>query len=363
MTTLAPAHLPRTREAGEHRVPWQSIARVNWLQNRGTLLSLALLGVAFAAAIVIGESTIQSPYASYVAHGCSAHPAQVACVTTAFANNQTFFSNLVIALRVMPVAIGVFVGAPLFARELESGAFRFTWTQSVGRTRHIALSLAVLALPVAAMTAVLGLLLNWYAHPFEVVGIESQWESGLFEAGPLVAAAWSVFALSLGALLGMAIRRTVAAMAATAVLVGGLAVASYVEFVHHLLAIAPIATTRLAPDGAATGLLSIPAYRNIGPPGAWYVAGWFTGPHGQTLSENASLHLEGRFYGCWTTKRTNGEVGCVMHWLSSHGYTYWLSYQPTGRFWDFQAVEVVVLVVLAIAFALSTLRLARSGRP
>ena len=43
----------------------------------------------------------------------------------------------------MPVFIGVFWGAPLVARELETGTFRLAWTQSVTRTRWFAIKLTV----------------------------------------------------------------------------------------------------------------------------------------------------------------------------------------------------------------------------
>jgi hypothetical protein len=35
----------------------------------------------------------------------------------------------------VPVLLGAFSGAPLLSRELESGTFRFAWTQGAGRTR------------------------------------------------------------------------------------------------------------------------------------------------------------------------------------------------------------------------------------
>ena len=47
---------------------------------------------------------------------------------------------------VVPALIGIFWGAPLVARELETGTFRLAWTQSVTRTRWLAVKLAVLGL-------------------------------------------------------------------------------------------------------------------------------------------------------------------------------------------------------------------------
>jgi hypothetical protein len=46
---------------------------------------------------------------------------------------QPLVDHLPHFLTILPGLIGVFIGAPLLARELESGTFRFAWTQ--GRSR------------------------------------------------------------------------------------------------------------------------------------------------------------------------------------------------------------------------------------
>ena len=46
---------------------------------------------------------------------------------------QTLLDTILLLL--LPALIGVFWGAPLVARELETGTFRLAWTQSVTRTR------------------------------------------------------------------------------------------------------------------------------------------------------------------------------------------------------------------------------------
>jgi len=51
-----------------------------------------------------------------------------------------------LVVLVVPALIGVFWGAPLIARELETGTFRLAWTQSVTRTRWLAVKLGVVVL-------------------------------------------------------------------------------------------------------------------------------------------------------------------------------------------------------------------------
>ena len=62
----------------------------------------------------------------------------------------------------LPAVIGAFAGAPLLARELEFGTFRYVWTQGAGRTRWLVALLLAGVLGVAALGTALGALLGWY---------------------------------------------------------------------------------------------------------------------------------------------------------------------------------------------------------
>ena len=53
-----------------------------------------------------------------------------------FFNKYSFnMQPVLVGFFALPPLLGVFVGAPLLARELESGTFRLIWTQSVTRLR------------------------------------------------------------------------------------------------------------------------------------------------------------------------------------------------------------------------------------
>src|SRR5262249_56197970 len=69
-------------------------------------------------------------------------------------------------LQVIPVLVGVFVGAPLLARELETGTFRFAWTQGCGRLRWAVAKLVLLAIAVTAAAGAFSLLFSWYYQPY-----------------------------------------------------------------------------------------------------------------------------------------------------------------------------------------------------
>src|SRR5437899_5505591 len=70
------------------------------------------------------------------------------------------------ALQPVPALIGAFVGAPLLARELETGTFRYAWTQGFGRWRWTLAKLVLLALVVVAAAAAVSVLFSWYYRPY-----------------------------------------------------------------------------------------------------------------------------------------------------------------------------------------------------
>jgi len=340
----------------KHPVPWKAMARVTWLQRRSTLIGLLVVFVGCAVAIVVGQAGTHASYASFVANGCVQNRFHTPCgnFENWFANNTDPFSAMVIALHVLPVVIGVFVGAPLLSRELESGTFRFTWTQGIGRSRAVVTTFVLLAVFVTLTTCALGLLLNWFAHPFEIIGIESQWQSGLFDmTGPMLAT-WTLFGLALGTFVGSLIGRTVAAMAVTAAIVGGLLVASFVWLVHQLEAFGALTSTRLVPMGLGVGQLNLVGSENNGPVGSWLVRAWFTGPDGKRLSTAAAYNVIGRMF----DEANKGKVD-PSRWLSVHHYIYWVGYQPASRFWIFQVIAAAILTLLAALLALATVRLVR----
>ncbi|WP_414505555.1 ABC transporter permease [Streptomyces sp. NEAU-L66] len=119
-------------------------------------------------------------------------------------------------LLLLPVLIGLFLGAPLIARELEAGTHKLVLTQSVGPLRWLAAKTALPALVVLAVTTALSAVFAWL---WQVVGDEvsgSYWYSTLdFAALGPVPVAYSLLALAVGVLAGLLLRRTVLTMGVT----------------------------------------------------------------------------------------------------------------------------------------------------
>jgi ABC-2 family transporter len=129
--------------------------------------------------------------------------------------DRTLRGWLNILVTVVPGIIGVFWGAPLVAREVETGTFRLAWTQSVTRTRWLATKLGVVAGISMVVAALLSLLITWWARPLDRARAD---RFATFEQRDLVPIGYAAFALALGVTLGILIRRTLPALATTLVL-------------------------------------------------------------------------------------------------------------------------------------------------
>ena len=161
-------------------------------------------------------------------------------------------------LQVVPALIGAFVGAPVLARELETGTFRYAWTQGFGRWRWALAKLVLLAVAVTAAAGAISVLFSWYYQPYFNTGNQalnlsevSPFFPGLFDLRGVGFAAWTLAAFAIGALAGMLIRRVVPAIVATLAVYAGLAFATGVFLRQHYLT--PLLTSNLSTRPAPRG--------------------------------------------------------------------------------------------------------------
>ncbi|MGC2003664.1 ABC transporter permease subunit, partial [Trebonia sp.] len=132
-----------------------------------------------------------------------------------------------------PAVIGLFWGAPLIARELETGTATLAWNQSVTRTRWLAVKLVIGGLTAMAVTEALCLMQTWWAVPISQavadgsgVGVaQSRFSQLNFATHGITPLGYAAFAFALGVAAGALIRRTVPAMAVTLAIFAALQVA------------------------------------------------------------------------------------------------------------------------------------------
>jgi hypothetical protein len=334
---------------------WRSMIGVTWLQHRATLVSALLVYVGVGAAMAVQGVRVHGSYRQLLAAGCgSARPAgDCPRLLDAMGAATGGLSAANAALLVLPVLLGVFVGAPLLARELESGTFRFAWTQGVGRRRWLLGKLAVLGGAAVLLSAALGGLAMWYAQPMQAAGLSSRWQSGPFNDSAVTLSAWTLCALAAGTLIGLLVGRTVGAMGLVAAVLGAV-VAVNLLWLHSALLGVGARSTPSAPSGTGLGTLNTAADRAAGPPlaGAWLLRGWYIGPDGRRLSGSEVSSL-------WDDITQAGAGKHPGSWLAEHRYVYWVSYQPADRYWQLQLAQAAIVLGVGAVLVLATVRLAR----
>ena len=323
-----------SEDASLRPVPWRQMSWVTWRQHRVALSGVAaLLG---ALAVYLWDVGLQLQHAHAAAMSC--HPAgSIACADLVGSFNGM---NRVLAngfvLQAVPALIGAFVGAPVLARELETGTFRFAWTQGFGPWRWTLAKLVLLAIAVAAAAGLFSVLLSWYYEPYLAPGNRtlslsgsSPFVSGLFDLRGVAFAAWTLAAFAIGGLAGMLIRRVVPAIVATLIVYSGLALAAGMFLRQHYLT--PLRTSNV----------DVPA-------SAWITSQWWTKGGTFAFGGRPPLSLLQQFCPAPAVGSRKPSPGTFAQCLSQHGYTRWTSYQPVSRFWPFQLIEGGWLLALSL---------------
>jgi hypothetical protein len=342
-------------DASLRPVPWRRMAGVTWRQHRIALAGVAVLLGALAVWLWSIGTSLHQAYAAAVA----CHPASsAACQNLVNTFNVSATNHAMgskgaggILLQVLPVLIGAFAGAPVLARELETGTFRYAWTQGFGRWRWALAKLLMLAVVLAAATAAFGALVSWYFQPEFATGSQT---AGLYQTSPLVMIfslravtfpAWTLAAFTIGALAGMLIRRVLPAIVATLAIYAGLAFAAGGFLREHYLA--PLVTTSSNFNLPGTGT-------------AWTISQWST-KNGRFAfaGGNPPMNLVNQFCSSVSPGKAAGPGDPFVQCLAQHGYTQWTSYQPASRFWPFQWIEGGWLLALSVLLIAATIWLVR----
>ncbi|GAA3953261.1 ABC transporter permease [Actinomadura viridis] len=243
-------------------------------------------------------------------------------------------------LLVAPGLLGMFWGAPLVAREYEAGTHRLVWSQSVTRRRWLAVKLLVVGLAAMAATGLAGLLLTWAAAPFDLVAGD-RFDATQFGARHVAPIAYTAFAFTLGAALGLLLRRTVPAMALTLLVFTVVQVAGPNLVRPHL--VAPVETTRPMTTEAIKSLRLLGRDATIGGlriPDAWVVS------TSRLLTRDGRPLDTPRYEKCLT-----GAMGDAAVCLDALDLHVEVAYQPGDRYRTFQWLESAIFLALSALLA------------
>jgi hypothetical protein len=307
------------------------MAWVTWRQHRPQLLGGLALLVALAAAALGTDLPIRAAYHRDALSGCLPPSARSGCdiIVKHFQGEFDSWAAAVRGLAVLPALVGLFVGAPLLARELEHGTHRFAWTQSITRRRWLLAKTSLLAAATIVAGGLVSVLVMWWRSPFDT--LEGRIAPSGFDIEGLVVPAYALFALVLGVLAGLLLRRTVAAMTVTLVVFAATRLA-VLEFLRQRY-LPPLHRSVIASDSG----------RQVGD---WVLSDTLVDAGGRAVStvreDAAVLHAQ--------------QAGIDPHtYLVTLGWKRVISYQPGSRFWTFQAIEAGIFVALAVAVVLATL--------
>ncbi len=330
------------RDTALRPVPWRRMAWVTWRQHRPTLISVPAVLGAVAVFLLIAGLKIHHDYAVLTA----CHPfTSNACQTlnSAFNSTDWTMANTVnILLQLVPALIGAFAGGSVLARELETGTYRYAWTQGFGRERWTIAKLALLAVVITAVTGAFSLVFTWFFQPFLAQDDLTVLSATVFDTHGIAFASWTLAAFSIGAFAGMLIRRIIPAMAVTLGAYLGLDLLTWLVLRPHY----PLALVTSHPS-----LQSGPFSVND----PWILSTWWTGPGGKPANQSLVNQVLALFpqNGAPTVKETPAQA------LAQHGITQWWRYIPVSRFWPMQFVKAGWLLALSVLLIAATVWLVR----
>jgi ABC-type transport system involved in multi-copper enzyme maturation permease subunit len=342
MTVLTMPAQP-SQDTALRPVPWRRMVWVTWRQHRPTLISVPVVLGAVAVFLLIAGLKIHHDYA-VLTTACHS-PSSNACgnLNSAFnSTDWTIGNTLNILMQFVPVLIGAFAGAPVLARELETGTYRYAWTQGFGRTRWTVAKLVLIGVTVTAAAGAFSQVFTWFYRPFLAQEDLTVLNATVFDTRGISFAAWTLAAFAIGVFFGMLFRRIVPAMAVTLGVYLGLALATWGLRAHY-----PVALVSHNP-----GIGGLDSF-NVHDP--WILSTWFTGAGGKPANQSVVNQVFALFphNGAPRVKETLAQA------FAQHGITEWWRYIPVSRFWPMQFIEAGWLLVLSVLLMAATVWLVR----
>jgi len=340
-----------------------------WRQFRAQAITAAGAVAAFAIVLALTRSQMDSMYATSGITSCHGNACAglasrflmyltsgrgVQFLPTGADEYVILYFVSVLAVLAAPAIVGIFWGAPLISRELETGTCRLAWNQSVTRTRWLAVKLALIGLAAMAVAEGFSLLQAWWAAPIgKAVGLggsasimsEGRFGQFVFPSHGITPLGYAAFGFALGVTVGLLVRRAIPAMAVTLAIFIAVQVITPLWIRPNLIPPQHTVTTTQAAQATIvpnSGRLALTATQVPGQPGAWITSTGAVNLAGQPTTTPAPCLRHFQF--------ENGSPKLV-NCLASHGIRVAVSYQPLNRFWPLQFAETGLFLVLTLALA------------
>ena len=323
------------QETAPPPVPWRRMAWVTWRQHRALLISVSAVLAAVAVFLVIFGLKAHHDYSALLNCPLNQGQQSKACAELFRTFNSTDWplaNTVAILMQLAPVLIGAFAGAPLLARELENGTYRFAWTQGLVRERQAIAKLALLGVTIVVLVGVFGVLFSWFFQPFLYTEEMNRLTETVFDTSGIVFPAFALISFAIGAFLGMLFRRVIPALAATLGVYLAIRLAAWGVRKYYPVAVVT-SNTKIFSQFETP---SLPGY-------PWVLSTSVIGPGGQPASQAVASQIENRAPGASVPP----------------GYTEWTRWIPLSHYWPMQFIEAGWLLVLAVLLGAATVWLVR----
>ncbi len=335
--------------------------RLTWRQFR-TQAAVAAAALAVLAVILAVTGTrLAHLYDTSVA-SCGSEDACAGATNAFLTSDRSLQLGLNALMLVVPAILGIFWGAPLIARELETGTHRLAWTQSVTRPRWLAAKLGLVGVWSVGVAGLLSLMVTWWFGPLDGI-TANRFAPGPFDERAIVAMGYAAFAFALGAAMGLLIRRTLPAMAVTLVVFIAARLA-FVQWIRPHLMPPVHRTITLVHAAIGFGIRGQGGPPTLFPeglriPNAWVYAPRILDGDGHPLTPSVvaracpNIAVPAHDQGGPATGVPAEVVGQLRACLRTIGRTYHeaVAFQPAGRYWTFQWIETAIFLVAALALA------------
>jgi hypothetical protein len=330
-----------------------------WRQFRVQAIIAGGLLILLAIGFFITEPGIVHAYNTTIV-GCSAR-GDCSGSTGAFLSKDPFFQNLLTESELLAALIGIFWGAPVVAREFNTGTYRLAWTQSESRTRWLAAKIFVGGLASLITAGLFTLMGTWWSSDLDRVRDQP---FSLFDTRDIAPIGYALFAFALGVAIGAVVRKVIPAMALTIAVFASVRV-SFNLYVRPHFASALHAVTKLELPTQEGN--SITLHRGLNPAN-WTLKdtvenaagkvlprlqsgfGFSRNPNGTTTFVGAG-RCPNKIPNVIGPGRNSGPPKVVQEafakCVSSFHLTNYLTYQPASRYWMFQWYELGSYAVLS----------------
>ena len=302
-----------------------------WRTHRAALITaLIFLGIVATFSVITGQM-MRADFTSLGLSACDMYHPSLACgdAWATFSGKYDVLLNWNELFTLTPLIVGILVGAPLVARELERKTSLLVWTQGVTCMRWLVGMLLGVFAGTIALFAAFSLLSTWWLDPIIQIDGTLRWVT--FDVVGIAPIAYAAFALALGIATGALSGKTLPAILVTIAGYSPLQLGvAYGLRAYHF--IAPIDV--MGESIAATA------------PDNWILASGYV--------DGAGHPVDGR-----TIENTCTSPYSWAQCLHDHGWMQHTIYHPAAHFWPLQYAGSAFFIALAVVLLAVTFAVVR----